>query len=214
MIQWVKDGKEPPPSRYPTIGAGTLVHASGLAFPHIPGVKIAKMPHVAYPSDYGPEFFTRGIITKEPPVIGPAYPSLVPQVDGLGNDLGGIRPYELRVPLATDTSWNLRDAPWNTGEHAKTGEDALTSYLGTYIPLARTEAERRATGDPRPSVEALYGTKEGFLARVREATAQLVSEGFLLQRDVPLVEYRASERWDWVMGPRTNAKPILSVSSN
>ena len=148
------------------------------------------------------------LLTQIRPVIGAAYASLVPQVDGLGNDLGGIRPYELRVPLATNTGWNLRDAPWNTGEHAKTGEDALTSYLGTYIPLPRTEAERRATGDPRPSVEAFYGTRERFLARVREAGAQLVSEGFLLQRDVPLVEKRASERWDWVMGPRSRAKAV------
>jgi hypothetical protein len=147
-------------------------------------------------------------------ISGPSYPSLVPQVDGIGNDLGGIRPYELRVPLATNTGWNLRDAPWNTGEHAKTGEDALTSYLGTYIPLPRNEAERRAAGDPRPSVEALYGTKDRFLARVREAAAQSVFEGVLLQRDVPLVEHRASERWDWVMGPRTNVQPIISVSSN
>ena len=190
-----------------------MVPASGLAFPPIPGVKVPRMPHVAYPSDYGPEFFTRGIITKEPPVIGPSYPSLVPQVDGLGNDLDGIRPFELRVPLATNTGWNLRDAPWNTGEHAKTGEDALSSYLGTYIPLPRTEAERRASGDPRPSVEALYGTKDRFLARVREAAAQLVSEGFLLQRDVALVERRAAEQWDWVMGPRNNTASVPAASN-
>jgi len=211
MVEWVMNGKEPPPSRYPTLGAGTLVAPTAVAFPQIPGVRAPRMAHVAYRVDYGPDFTARGIITKEPPALGPAFPSLVPQVDGFGNDLGGIRPYELRAPLATNTAWNLRDAPWNTGEHAKTGEDALTSYLGTYIPLPRTEAERRASGDSRPSVEALYGTKEKYLARVRAAAAALVSEGFLLKRDVTLVEQRASDHWDWVMGPRAGAQSAAAA---
>jgi hypothetical protein len=199
MVAWVKDGIEPPPSRYPTIAEGTLVRPAALAFPRIPGVKVPRMAHVAYRADYGSEFDTRGIVSKEPPEIGEAFPSLVPQVDGLGNDLGGIRPYELRVPLATNTGWNLRDAPWNEGEHAGTGEDALTSYLGTFVPLPRTERERRALGDPRPSIEALYGTETNFLAAVRQAAAALVAEGFLLPRDVPLIEGRAAARWKWAM---------------
>jgi hypothetical protein len=198
MVEWVKNGVEPPPSRYPRIDDGSLVPPKALAFPRIPGVKIPHMAHVAYRVDYGPDFASRGIITKEPPSVGPAFPSLVPQVDSLGHAKAGIRPYELRVPLATNEAWNLRDAPWNTGAHAQTGEVALTSYLGTYIPLPRNEEERRAAGDPRPSVEALYGNKATFIAKVREAAAALVAEGFLLARDTALVEERASARWDWV----------------
>jgi hypothetical protein len=124
---------------------------------------------------------------------------LVPQVDGLGNDIGGIRPYEARVPLATNAGWNLRDAPWNTGEHEKTGETALTSYLGTFVPLARTEKERQATKDPRPSIETLYNTKEKYLAAVADAAGALVSEGFLLERDVALVKKRAEDHWNWAV---------------
>jgi hypothetical protein len=213
MVRWVADGIEPPPSRYPRIADGTLVPPAAVAFPAIPGVKVPRMAHVAYRADYGPDFTTKGIITKEPPEIGPPFPALVPQVDGFGNDLGGIRPYELRAPLATNTAWNLRDAPWNTGAHAATGEDALTSYLGTFVPFPRTEAERRATGDPRPSIEAVYGTKATYLARVREAAAALVSEGFLLQRDLPLVEARAASHWDWAMSRPASASPAPSGAS-
>jgi hypothetical protein len=139
-----------------------------------------------------------GVITKEPPAIGVAFPVFVPQVDGLGNDLGGIRPWELRAPLGTFMPSRLRPAPWNTGEHAGSGEDAQVSYIGAYVPLPRTEAERRAAGDPRPSIESLYPSKEAFLARVRAVAAEMTAEGVLLPRDVARVEERAAAHWDWI----------------
>ena len=38
MDHWVRDGKQPPASRYPRLADGTLVAASQVAFPKIPGV--------------------------------------------------------------------------------------------------------------------------------------------------------------------------------
>jgi hypothetical protein len=113
-------------------------------------------------------------------------------VDGLGNELGGVRGFELRAPLATYVPWNLR---WGY----EGGPEELTRSLGTYIPLSRTEAERAEWGDPRPSLEALYRDKDAYLQRVRAATIQLVSEGFLLGVDAATAVEAAAAQWDWIM---------------
>jgi hypothetical protein len=113
-------------------------------------------------------------------------------VDGLGNELGGIRGFELRAPLATYAPWNLR---WGY----EGGAEELTRSRGTYVPLSRTEAERVEWGDPRPSLEGLYGDKDAYLERVRAATIQLVSEGFLLGADAATAVEAAAAQWDWIM---------------
>ena len=198
LVEWVDRGVDPPPSTYPHVADGTLVHPPELAFPPIPGVRgPGGTAHVAYRTDYGPRFESEGVVTNQPPELGPSFPSLVPQVDELGNTRGGIRPYELRAPLATYTPWLLRGGPWNQGPGRP---QVLDNYIGSYIPLPRTEAARRTTGDPRPSLEALYGSAAEFLAKVREAAEDLVDEGFLLRRDVDVVEARATTHWNWLMG--------------
>jgi hypothetical protein len=66
------------------------------------------------------------------------------------------------------------------------------------VPLPRTEAERAKTGDPRPSIETLYGDRKKFLARVDAAAAELVSDRFLLEEDVPAARERMSDTWEWI----------------
>jgi Alpha/beta hydrolase domain len=78
----------------------------------------------------------------------------------------------------------------------------LTDFLGTYIPLPRTEADRQRLGDPRPSLETLYATREAYLRRVDEAAAQLVAHGYLLVEDVGRVRERAIAQWEWVRQQR------------
>jgi hypothetical protein len=121
-------------------------------------------------------------------------------VDGLGNEIAGIRGTELRVPLATYAPWNLRSGYAG-------GSDELTDFRGTFIPLSRTEAERTENRDPRPSIEALYGTRAGFLERVRVATNELVREGFLLGSDAAAAVEAAAAQWDWLMGPGGDRTP-------
>lgn len=193
MVGWVEGEETPPPSVYPKIGDGTLVYPSGLAFPHIPGMETPKHIHEAYRVDYGPRWWTEGVVDQQPPALGTAFPSLVSQVDGLGNEVTGVRGWELRAPLATYTPWNLR---WE----AVGGVDELTDFRGTYIPLSRTEEEREALGDPRPSVEALYPGVDEYLERVRAATRELVRAGFLLPEDASLAVEMAQERWRWIIG--------------
>ena len=195
LVEWVAEDQEPPASAYPTVAAGTLVPPSAVAFPPIPGIVFPEVIHVAYRARYGDRFATQGIVDLQPPEIGAPFPSQVSQVDGFGNEIGGIRAVELRVPLATYTPWNLR-----TGYGA--AEDELTDFVGTWIPLARTDEERLANGDPRPSVASLYEDRDAYLDRAHQAAGQLAAEGLLLPEDVPLVMARAQALWDLVMGAR------------
>ncbi len=79
MDAWVRSGTPPPPSRYPKIADGTLVPISQYKFPHIPGV---NLPHEADPGmrlDFGPNWRQTGILSLQPPKVGPDFPVLVPQ---------------------------------------------------------------------------------------------------------------------------------------
>ena len=49
---------------------------------------------------------------------------------------------------------------------------------------ARTEAERRALGDPRRSLEERYGTHQGYVNAVSEKARSLQARRLLLPDDV------------------------------
>ncbi len=191
MNRWVSDGTAPPPSRYPKIDDGTLVDLSRFDFPELPAVDIPTKPHKAYRVDYGPDFVTRGIISREPPRLGPAFPVLVPQVDADGNELAGLKMPDISVPLATYTGWNLY-----TSEYGP--EDEIAHMSGSYIPFATTREERESNSDPRPSVAERYTSKEQYLGLFVTAVIELVNDGYLLDEDVPEVLMRASRHWDYL----------------
>lgn len=187
--QWVAEGTEPPPSRYPRIADGTLVPPEKAGWPAVPGVRFPTVRNEPAHLDFGPEW-PRGVITIEPPMLGRVFSALVPAVDADGNDRAGIRLPEVAVALASQTGWNWR--------HPRTGApDALVPYLGSYLPFAWTEAEREASGDPRFSVEERYRGREDYLGRVAVAAVSLVRQRFLLAEDVPFVLERAAAHWDW-----------------
>ncbi|HSF48739.1 MAG TPA: alpha/beta hydrolase domain-containing protein, partial [Burkholderiales bacterium] len=189
LVDWVALGREPPASRIPRLSDGTLVPIESYRFPAIANVPPAEVAHAAYRADYGPRW-DNGIIDFQPPKLGPAFPSLVPQVNVLGNEIAGIQNVELAAPLATYVPWNLRGPGYaNPGE--------LTDFLGTYVPLARTEADR--VGDARSSIAVLYPDRESYLARASDAADRLLQEGFLLKQDRERVLKRASGEWDRIM---------------
>ena len=188
---WVAEGLEPPPSRYPKIADGSLTPLGAVAFPKLPGVQFPTRIQQAWHADYGEEFRSAGIVTIEPPKVGSAFPMRLPQVDADGNDTAGIRMPATAVPLATYTGWNLRAA-------AIGAPDELYSMVGSFIPFARTKAERVKSGDPRLSVEERYASKQAYLDQVEAAAHGLVQERYLLERDVAPVVARASAEWDFV----------------
>ncbi len=189
LTEWVRDGRAPSPSAYPTLRTGGLVAPDTRAMPTIPGVAIARVPYQPYRLSFGDEW-ARRIITREPPSIGAPYTVLVPRADSLGNELGGIQSVELRVPVATYLPWQLR---------AVAPTDRLVSFQGTFVPLPRTEADRVNSGDARPSLERLYSSRDAFLARVDRAIAALVAQRFLLPGDRAAARERMASTYDWVM---------------
>ncbi len=191
MDRWVANNVEPPASQYPKIADGTLVPLAGLRFPKIGSLTIPTRPQRAYHVDYGPEFRTAGIISIEPPIVGKAFPTLVPQVNADGNETCGIRMPDIQVPLGTYTGWNYRTAEIGA-------PDELFSMVGSYIPFARTKAEEAKHHDPRLSVEERYHGREDYLKQIETAARSLVAGGYLLEQDVPKLVERASAEWERV----------------
>lgn len=188
LIDWVKEGKVPPVSLYPTLAAGNLVMPADQRFPAIPNLPVARIAHQPYRLSFGPRW-RQGIIDIEPPKIGAAYTVFVSRVDSIGNDLGGIRSIELLVPLATYYPWQLR-----TGMAAAT--DRLLSFRGTFAPLPKTNADRRTAGDSRPSIESLYGGRTRFMKRVDASISSLIARRFLLPGDSSAARNRMSDLWE------------------
>jgi hypothetical protein len=194
MNRWVADGTPPPPSRYPRLSDGTLVPRERAGWPAIPGFHFPPPQLINYRLDFGPRW-AKGIVDNEPPRIGKPYVVRVPAVDADGNDRAGVRLPELAVPLATHTGWNYRDAAIGAPEH-------LAGEIGSYIPFARTRAERESSGDPRLSIAERYASKDAYLNRISAAANELVRKGYLLETDVPDLVKHASVHWDWAMAER------------
>lgn len=186
LDEW-RRGTKPPSSRVPRLSDGTLVPPlpqSGMGFPSIPGVTYTGLKTTRYLFDYGPRYYETGIATKNPPEItppyednprnGPIYPSFVPRTDSDGNDIAGVRLPDVAVPLATYTGWALRAGP-QAGDGCE--------GAGQYVPFVRTEAERAAKGDPRPSVEARYPTFELYQTALIRAVDGLVGDRLMLCED-------------------------------
>jgi Alpha/beta hydrolase domain len=166
LDRWVTEGVQPPASCVPTLAAGTLVAPKDLKFSTIPGMQ-------------APGFANRVDVLKDwvhpEPMPASAYTPHVPQVDSDGNEVAGIRLPAIAVPLATHTGWNLYKAPYPEGE--------LCDREGSYVPFARTKAERLASGDPRPSLEERYGNQEAYVQRIKEVVCALQDARLLLPED-------------------------------
>jgi hypothetical protein len=200
MNRWTTDDTPPPPSVYPRIDEGELVLPEDVGFPELPGVGQPATPHLAYRVSYGPEFETKGIVSLAPPEVGPAFPILVPAVDADGNEIGGLKMPEVAAPLATYTGWNLF--------RPEAGPpDVLSSMQGSYIAFPRTAADRRATGDPRASIEERYRSEQEYLERVSEAAQPLVRERYLLAGDLPRILEQARRHWSHAMGTEGGRNP-------
>ena len=185
MDRWITDDAPPPPSRIATLGDGTLVSLEDLSFPDVPGVDVLTEVSRLRALDFGPHLASRGVITREPPELGAAYPFLVPQVDESGNEIGGLRSPDIAVPLGTYTGW----LPANP-----------VSGAGVYVPFARTRAEREAGGDPRLSIEERYADRAHYLGLFADAALPLIDEGYLLGEDLPGILGAAANHWDYLMG--------------
>jgi len=178
MDQWADQGIEPPPSNYPRLEEGTLISVAEYSgeFPAIPGAAVTAVQNPLELLNFGPLFGRfGGVITLQPPLLGPTYPQFVPRADQDGLDVAGVRPLQIRAPLGTNTGWNVRAKGHRPPN--------LCRLTGTFIPFAETREERLASGDPRLSLMERYRTHRGFVRAVRRAARELVRERFLLEED-------------------------------
>jgi hypothetical protein len=164
LEDWVTTGTAPPPSRVPSLAAGTAVTADRIAMPKIAGFAVAPDANpILPPVDW----------VDSPEKLPAPYTIFVSAVDDDGNEVAGIRLPQIAVPLGTHTGWNVYKAQ----------PDELADRDGSFIAFARTKVERDAAGDPRPSLEERYGSHEAYVEQIREAAATLVAERLLLQDD-------------------------------
>ncbi len=187
MDAWVRSGTPPPASNYPKIADGNLVTLDKYALPAIPGVNRPHEANQAYRLDFGPNW-QHGILSIQPPEVGPAFPVLVPQVDADGNERDGVRLPEITVPLATYTGWNLRDPSIGA-------PDQRVSFEASYIPFPKTAAEREKTGDPRKSIAERYTSREDYLSRYKNAVDELVQQRWILAEDRAALLHRGELEW-------------------
>jgi Alpha/beta hydrolase domain len=171
---WVRAGTAPPPSRVPSIAQGTAVAAERVEMPRVPGFAVAPGANpIGPPVDW-----------VDPPArLDNLYPTQVCAVDADGNEIAGIRLPSIAAPLGTYTGWNVyRAQPCE-----------LCDRDGSFIPFARTKAEREAAGDPRPSLDERYGSRDAYVARVEAAAAALVADRLLLAADAAVYVKAARE---------------------
>ena len=188
MDAWVRNGTAPPESSYPKIADGTLVALEKYALPPLPG---ANRPHEATDGlrlDFGPNW-RDGILSIQPPKVGEAFPVLVPQVNEDGNERDGVRQPAITVPLATYTSWNLRDPSIGApGERV--------AFEASYIPFPKAAADRERTHDPRKSIAERYASRDEYLQRYARALDELVKQRWILEEDRPRLMHHGEQDWD------------------
>lgn len=172
MEDWVVRGIAPPASRVPSIREGTAVERASIRVPAAPdfGQPELGRPHRTTPVDWVDPPGSPG---HENDRVQGTYVTLVSAVDADGNEVAGIRLPPVAVPLATFTGWNVfRDLP-----------EEFADRDGSYVPFARTDAEREATGDERPSLQQRYASLDDYVAKVQACVDKLVAERLLLPAD-------------------------------
>ncbi len=176
---WVVDGKEPPPSMYSTIARRSLVRPGEVHYPYLPAVNftVPGIVNFKFFLDRGHRFDVEDVsgVMAEPPIAEGAYTILVPHVDADGNDVDGLRNVNVQVPLGTYLGWNVRKSGFSEGDSC--------DLTGGFVPFFRTQADRAAAGDPRPSLAERYPTHDDYVAKVKAAVKDQVDKRVLLPDD-------------------------------
>jgi hypothetical protein len=164
MNAWISEGVEPPASRYPQIGQGTLVPAEQAYLP---------IPALGYRGQHA-----RANLVEQGeglPEIRGEYPLFFPRTGRDGNAVAGIRLPIIAAPRATYTGWNPQAGAG--------GPQELCTQLGGVAPLPATAEEARAAGDPRPSLQELYPSPDAYVGAVQRVADELAHSRLLLPQD-------------------------------
>jgi hypothetical protein len=161
LDEWIVTGHPAPNSRIPRIADGTLVPASRLRFPGLPGFATPAAPNRIDP-----------VGDWVRPANGPSpYVALVPAVDADGNGRAGLKLPDVAAPVGTHTGFNLYKSPTISGE--------MCDRDGSFLPFAWD----KAVGDPRKSLAERYGSPVRRAVLVAAAARALVADRLLLKED-------------------------------
>jgi hypothetical protein len=174
---WVKGTAQPLPSVWPSARSGTMavptaVPAS-LGGPDLSGVAftgVSGMPGLAFNGVYNTLSLNDESVIPSA-ISSKFYVVQQPTVDTQGNDVPGVKMPDSSVPLATFTGYSLRKSGFVAGNQY--------GLNGSQLAFAVTDAQRQP-GDPRRSVQSLYGSKAGYVAAVNQSVADLVASGLML----------------------------------
>jgi hypothetical protein len=181
LIDWIRNGKEPPESHYPRLTDGTLQPETIVDSELVDILGIPSLDHIGnplYDYDFGPSLRyddVSGVLTMLPPLVKHKLEVYVPSVNKDGNETAGVSSVLLQAPLGTYTGWNVAAEGFY--------KDQYCSFYGSFFPFARTESERLAHHDPRPSLEERYHDHAGYVAAVRHAADISVARRYLLPED-------------------------------
>ena len=173
LQQWVEKDIEPPRSCYPTLAAGTLVQGDP------PADRTQYL-------DLGPEFVSHGIVSHQPPKLGPDYMVLVPKANPGGNDSTGIKMPWVAEPLGALTGWNRRNASIGGTGH-------LLANTGSYLPFSARQIQMR------------FKDRADYLHNIEQAARRLSMNRFLLEEDIPRMVDLSEKIWDWSVHRSENA---------
>jgi len=95
--------------------------------------------------------------------------------------------------------WRRSRTGFNTRNDSAGFPWASGRWDGSFVPFPRTDAEKQASGDPRPSLQARYANRAAYEAKVRSAAADVVGRGFLLPEDVDALVAEAGGLYDRIM---------------
>ena len=180
MVEWVRNGVEPPATRAPSVADGTAVtvERQGEQYPTIP-----DRPYNGAISTLG----VRDFSVWPPKESDERYPLFVPGLDADGNLVAGVIVPEVAAPLAT-MGKAVRAAGFAEGD--------LCGVNGSTIPFPRTKDERTASGDSRLSLEERYpGGEAEYVRRYGEAADALVAGRYLLPADAETLKKSAAAAW-------------------
>ena len=196
LARWVMFNQPPPPSSYPRIDRDELVAVEMFSFPAVPDVEAPVLVELHPRFEWG-ERFEQGILDNALPGIGPLYPNLVPVVGLDGNEVAGIRPPHVAVPVASYTGWNYP-------KDFDGAENTVASRLsGAWLPFCKDRQEKISRGDSRKSLAELYKGRGDYLDRLRRYAEKMVDQGLMLAEDVDLVLEQGGAMYDFVSSQGT-----------
>lgn len=174
---WVNGTAQPLASSWPSARGGTLAvptaSVASLGGPDLSAVAftgVAGTPGLSFNGVYNTLSLNDERVIPSA-VSSKLYVVQLPTLDAQGNDVAGVKMPDASVPLATFKGYSLRRPGFVAGDQY--------GLNGSQLAFAVTDAQRQP-GDPRRSVQGLYGSKAGYVDAVDRSVADLVARGLML----------------------------------